>query len=880
MLLSLNWLKTYVDLPKNLTAKKLAADLTMTTCEVERVENLAEKFDNMVVGKIISIKNHPNADKLKIVMTDIGNQKLEIRNQGQKNIVQIVCGGTNLRENMLVAVALPGAKVRWHGEGESVVMEKAKIRGEESFGMICASSEIGLADVFPAESDREIIDLSGIKKIKAGQNLAEALGMDDMIIEIENKTITNRPDLWNHLGIARELSVIYNTSLKAKNFQFPISNFQKNFKSKISNSKLDIQIDDKQACSRYIGCLVKNVKVAASPEWLQKSLASVGIRPINNIVDITNYVMLDVGQPMHAFDKAKLYQKQFPISKIQFPNDKNINIIVRKAKNGEKIKSLDGIERKLDDSMLIIADAKKPIAIAGIMGGEESGIDEKTNEIIFEAANFNAMSIRKTSQKLGLRSESSNRFEKNLDPNFAELAMARALKLVKELCPEAEIVAYQDENLVKEKKIVIKVDHSFLEKKIGQTLDMKDIVKKLESLGFKVDTKKDKKEITKYRASSRNSAGLGAGNNDIIYQIEVPSWRATGDIFIPEDIVEEVARVIGYDNLAEHKILVELAKPKIQMEQILENRTKKFLALAGGFSEVFNYPWAKEITLKILGKNDKIISVANPQSDDNSALQNSLIPNLLKNTEDNLRYFDEFKIFELARVYLPEFNKIDSKFQDKLPNQPKMLAGVVVTQKDKNAFLELKGVLEGLFKKLETRNWKLVIPSERSEAMGSFSYLDKEKLLSIEIDGKEIGFIGELKENIYRQFGFKNRKVALFEINFDKLVLAEQKTEGVKYAPLPQFPSIIRDLAFELDWKVRWSEIVEGILRFAQNDKLIKNVEFLSEFGLGDRKSVAFRIVYQADRTLKEEEVEVVEKKIVEIISKKFNARLRAALGK
>jgi len=278
------------------------------------------------------------------------------------------------------------------------------------------------------------------------------------------------------------------------------------------------------------------------------------------------------------------------------------------------------------------------------------------------------------------------------------------------------------------------------------------------------------------------------------------------------------------------------------------------------------------------------------------ALQNSLIPNLLKNTGDNLRYFDEFKIFELARIYISVGDRVSQPVakkgagyetsaqhrgnQDKLPYQPKMLAGVVVTQKDKNAFLELKGALEGLFGKLGIKDYKFVIPSERSEAMGS---LDKEKFLSIELDGEELGWLGELKENIYRQFSFKNRKVALFEINFDKLIkiVGTGRDLSVKYKPLPQFPSIIRDLAFELNWDVKWQNVNDEILRrFTPQDDNLREVQFLSEFGLGDRKSVAFRIIYQADRTLKDEEVEVVEKKIIKILGDKFGARLRAALGK
>ena len=841
MLLSLNWLKNYVDLPKNLTAKKLAADLTMTTCEVERVENLAEKLEKMVVGKIVELKMHPNADKLKIVMTDIGEAKP----------VQIVCGGTNLRENMLVAVALPGAKVRWHGEGEPVIMEKAKIRGEESFGMICASSEIGLANMFPAASDREIIDLSNFKKIKAGQNLAEALGLDDMVIEIENKTITNRPDLWNHFGVARELAVIYGGKVSG----VKVSSIKEK-----KMERLEINIEEKELCPRYIGCLIKNVKVGPSPEWLKKSLVSVGIRPINNIVDITNYVMLDVGEPMHAFDISKLTRPTGRyLSFGRETQNSKVEINIRKAKSGEKIKSLDGVERKLDETMLVIADAKKSIAIAGIMGGEESGIDEKTNEIILEAANFNAMSVRKTAQKLGLRSEASNRFEKDLDVNLASMGMARALELIKKLCPEVEILDLVDADFAKEKKVVIKVEHEFLEKRIGQELDTKDVINILEKLGFEVKCQSVKVSSVK----------------ESIYTIEVPSWRATGDIKIPEDIVEEVARVMGYDNLAEQKTMVELEKPKIQMEHILENRVKKFLALAGGFSEVFNYPWASEKILKIVGKNDKIIEVVNPPGEDLGTLQNSLIPNLLKNTEDNLRYFDEFKIFELARIFWPKFEKLDKNFSDALPLQPKILSGVMVTLKDKNAFLELKGVMEKLF-----INGLRITDYELRVTKPELSYLDGEKFLSIEIGGEEYGWLGELKESVYNQFNFKKRKVALFEINFDKLVLAAREFESVKYAPLPQFPAIVRDLAFEMNWQVKWADVSEGILRFAQNDTNIKNVQFLSEFGLGDRKSVAFRIVYQAERTLKDEEVEVVQEKIVEMMKKKFDARLRAALQK
>ncbi len=822
MLFSLNWLKEYVSLPRNLTAKKLAEDLTMTTCEVEGIEDWAEKFEKMVVGKIAAIKEHPNADKLKIVMTDLG----------KKEPVQIVCGGTNLKEGMLVAVALPGAKPRWHGEGEPVTMEKAKIRGVESWGMICAANEIGLTEMFPG-SDKEIIDLSEIKKIKPGQNLAPAFGLEDIILEIDNKSITNRPDLWNHYGLARELAVIYNTKLKKVNSFCHAELVSASKKRSRNEFGMTIAIEDKDLCPRYIGCLIKNVKIKPSPEWLQRRLAAVGLRPINNIVDITNYVMLDVGEPMHAFDKSKV-----------------IEIIIRKAKSGEKIMSLDGVERKLNNSMLVIADAKKPIAIAGVMGGAASGVDETTTEIIFEAANFNALSVRKTAQQLGLRTEASNRFEKNLDHNLTALAMRRAIELVKKFCPQAKVVDWIDVDYTKEKKLVIEVAHDFLEKRIGQKLNPREVVKILEKLGFIVETRR------------------GASLQGVVYIVVVPSWRATGDISQPEDIVEEVARVLGYDNLAEHEEIVDFKQAVYQPEQELEKKIKNYLSLSCGLNEVFNYPWTEQRLLKKYGLNGKIIEISNPPAEENKWLAASLIPNLLKNIEANLPYFSTFKIFEIGRVFLsakvPHF-KPGSRHSGPaayLADQPKMLAGAVVGKEE--AFLTAKGILTGIAG-IETKIG--VVPGE---------FLGEKKLVVV-CKGEIIGWLGEMKEKI------KNKNIVLFEINFDKLmeIVGTGLDLSVKYAPLPQFPVVERDLAFEVGWPVKWEDLSNVILRsVATKDPVFKGIEFLSEFDLGDRKSVAFRIIYGADRTLKDEEVEEVQNKIIKLMEEKFGARLRVALGK
>jgi len=821
MKISLNWLKDYIDLPKNITPQKLTEDLTMSTVEVESVKNQAEEFENIIVGKILEIKKHPNADKLKIVITDIGLLEK----------AQIVCGGANLKEDMLVAVALPGARVKWHGQSEPVILEETKIRGEKSFGMICSSNEIGLQDLLPC-GGMEITDLSGVLNDKnIGQPLAQVLKLDDVIIEIENKSLTNRPDLWSHYGIARELSVIYKILLKKpeifEKFQDTISNFQINSKSQIQNSKLNINIEDKNLCSRYIGCIMQNIKIASSPEWMQKRLEAVGLRAIDNIVDITNYVLLDIGEPTHAFDLALLNQKQFPNNKI--------NIIVRKSKRDEIIQSLDGEDRKLDKDMLVIADTKKPIAIAGIMGGANSEVTDKTTEIILEAATFNAMNIRKTSQKLNLRTEASVRFEKNLDSNLAEIAMLRMLYLIKKNIPEAEIIEYIDNYPVKPENINIEIKHNFIEKRIGQSFSKKEVVDILTRLGFEIDEKNK------------------------IYKIKVPSWRATGDISIPEDIIEEVARIYGYDNLKEKVEKVEMNKAKFQLEFDLENKIKNYLSLGCGMNEVFNYPWLDEKILNKFNLSDKnYIEIDNPPAEENRFLQISLIPNLIKNAQDNLRYFSKFKLFELARVFKPGQDK--SFGDDVLPEQPKMLAGIIVSKDD--VFFEIKGIIEkfSIFNFQFSNNFQL----------NNLQFLNKEKFLGIFLDDREIGWLGEMQDKI------KNKNIGLFEINFSKLCRNDAlHCSMLKYQQIPQFPLIERDIAIEVDWDVKWGDVSSAVSKAMADENVIKNIIFLSEFDLSEKKSLAFKVIYQADRTLKDEDVKIIENKIIKLLKKKFNAELR-----
>ncbi len=403
MLISYNWLKKYTNLAA-VDAKEVAEKLKASTVEVESMQDQGELLQNVVVGKVTVADKHPNADKLKLCKVDVGNEEL-----------QIVCGGSNVREGMLVAVAKVGAKVQWHGEGELIELKPTKIRGEDSFGMICASTEIGLGELFPIKDEKEILDLTE-KNFKVGLPLAQVLGLNDWVFEIDNKSLSNRGDLWGHYGMAREVAVLYNRDL------------QKYETKKISQGKefkLEVEVTDTKLCPRYMAVAIAGIKVGTSPVWLQEKLMTLGHHPINNIVDITNYIMLDLGQPMHAFDVQKVEEK----------------IVVRKAKDGEKVLALDKNEYNLTSSDLVIADNKKALAIAGVMGCMNSAINNDTTSIIFESANFNAVNVRSTSTRLNLRSDSSVRFEKSLDPNTCELALQKAVELVLECCPDAKVVS-------------------------------------------------------------------------------------------------------------------------------------------------------------------------------------------------------------------------------------------------------------------------------------------------------------------------------------------------------------------------------------------------------------------------------------------------------
>ena len=538
MKLSLSWIKDFVNIPEDMDMKQLAYDLTMDTVEVEDVEYLADRFDHMVVGVIEDIEPHPNADKLRVCKVDIGDGEIK----------DIVCGGINLEKGMRVAVSCPGAIVRWHGEGEPVEIKKSKLRGVASYGMICASDEIGLGDLFPASQEAEILDLSAFD-VPAGTTLADALDLNDVLLEIDNKSMTNRPDLWGHYGIAREIAALYNLPLaEIKPFETDVQ------------SDFNVEIADPDRCPRYIGVEMSGVNVKEAPYQMQSRIWKVGMRPINALVDITNYVMLATGNPTHAFDADNISD----------------HIVVRHAAENEKLLLLNDKELSLCTDDLVITDSEGPVALAGVMGGAKDSILPKTERVILEVANFEAAGIRRTALRYDNRTEASSRYEKAIDPERCDQALALSMQYFKELYPEMKVIGYCDKYVKKLKRAEIDVNLVWLEKRLGKHLTNDEIQGKLEKLGFDVQI-----------------------NGEDMHVI-APTWRSTGDISIKDDVMEEVARMYGYDNFEPTSFTTTFDSAINQKDQDLVRNMKEFLAIRCGMQEIYTYPWVNDVYLNAI----------------------------------------------------------------------------------------------------------------------------------------------------------------------------------------------------------------------------------------------------------------------------------------
>ncbi len=818
MKLSKKWLQEFVFLPDSLPAEELAKELSLRTVEVEGVEKQSVPFEHMVVGVVESVEKHPNADKLKVCQVNIGNE-----------VVQIVCGGSNVEPKMKVIVGKIGAKVQWHGQGELIELQKVTIRGVDSFGMICASDEIALSHIFPKKDEKEIVDISSTK-VKPGTSIAEFLHLNDTVFEVDNKSLSNRPDLWGHYGMAREISALYRKKLHP----YVVSEIKPG-----SEIKLDVRVEDKQLCSRYMAVAISGITIGPSSEKIQKRLQAVGIRPINNIVDITNYVMVELGQPTHAFDFEKLTS-----------SNKQATIVIRKAQQGEKFTTLDGKDHSLTSQMLMITNGEKHLALAGIMGGQGSAVSDATTTIVFESAHFQGTNIRATSTALGLRTDSSVRFEKGLDPVGPKIALQRLVELTLQACPDAKVASpVVDVSNIKQEKRVIEISEEFLIKKLGVAVDQKRVMQILENLGFTVTiaskANKDKKKPL---------------------LVTVPSFRFK-DVMTPEDLVEEIARIYGYENIPVSMPLFSITPPIENTLKTLERNIKEILALECGFTESYNYSFESPEWLKRLEMDTSLhLELENPIAKDRPLIRRSLIPNLLVNMESNLHRYEEIKLFETGRVYKIEGagERVEPKSDELLPKQDVYLGMVLAKKGQKVPFFHMSSALDVVFKRLS-------IPYElRTENDGHgqtlLSFAHPGRRAFIFVNNAWVGTIAELHPHLQKNVGIDER-VAFVQLNLCSL--AQYSTQELKYTALSLFPSVKRDIAFVINCSTSHAQVVQALKHV---DALITDVELFDVYEgekLGkDRKSMAYHIIYSADRTLTSEEVDQVHAKVVQAVMK------------
>ncbi|MDR0920636.1 MAG: phenylalanine--tRNA ligase subunit beta, partial [Oscillospiraceae bacterium] len=790
MKISLNWIKDYVEIPETIDLTSLAYDLTMSTVEVEGVTDLSKKFDNIVVGEIIEVLPHPNADKLRICRTLLGEEEK-----------RIVCGGINVREGLKVAVACPGAKVRWHGEGDLVEIGLSKIRGEESYGMICASSEIGLAELFPSEKEAEITELP--EDLKSGTPLAQALSLNDIILEIDNKSLTNRPDLWGHYGIAREIAALYNLPLKS----IETVNFE-------NIPAMELNIEDTQRCRRYSCWKMEGLSVKPAPYEMQVRIWSVGLRPINALVDITNYVMLATGQPTHAFDADNI----------------SGHITVRRAQENEKLLLLNGKELALNTDDLVIADNESAVGLAGVMGGSKDSVLPTTDKVILEIANFEPKGIRRTATRYETRTEAASRYEKAIDTQRCDDAVSLSLSLFKSIYPEMNISGhcevYAEKTAVKE----VEVSLDYLNRRLGKEIPVEDIKDKLNRLGFTVEIDKD------------------------ILKVTAPSWRSTGDISISADIMEEVARMYGFENFEPTTITTSFMGAINQTDIDIERKIKEYLAFRCGLTEIFTYPWmTDEYINAVLKTADNAVMLSTPPAPDEKFIRSSLLPNLCKAVSENLRYYNEFSVFESANIFNNSEYVSAYDEREKLPLEKKSFAGAVVGSYAEidTLFCKTKGIIEYLPKYAQCVSFTF-------DKVNKPIWADETVWLNILCNDKVIGNIALLSKKVSLDCGIKNSAVMVFEFDFESIIPYPSRTNTFEH--LAEYPMVNYDVSMLFDTNVTWNEIFKAAFGKGADD-LLKNVSFVDEYKGKQvpegKKSVTIRLtVGSSTKTLTSEEIE------------------------
>lgn len=798
MLVPYRWLKDYIE--TDLPVKELAEKMVATGNGVEAITELGADIKNVVVGKIVKLEKHPDADKLQICQIDVGTETL-----------QIVTGADNVFEGALVPVALCGSELP-----NGMKIKKGKLRGVESYGMLCSGEELCLKESdYPGAEVYGILILSG--DWAPGTDIRKVIMKDDTVIEFEIGA--NRPDCLSVLGIAREAAAALDIPIK-----IPDAAYSEDKNDDIHNY-VNVEVTDTDLCPRYMAKAVKNVKIGPSPDWMQARLRAAGIRPISNIVDITNFVMLETGQPMHAYDDKDIRGRK---------------IIVRRAEDGETMKTLDGKEREFTSSMLLIADAEGPTGIAGIMGGENSEIKQDTKTVIYEAAKFMYGNIRQTSRGLGLATEASMRFSKGVDTANVEYAINRCCQLT-EMLGAGEIVGGTIDILsedLSEKEIVVKAQD--INGILGTNLSAMEMKRCLDRVFLK--TELDATEL----------------------RVHIPHIR--GDIDGKADIAEEVARIYGYDNIPENEVQGRIMAVKRDME-VFTDLVRHYIT-GNGFFECITYSFTGKADWdKLLLPEDsflrRAVKIRNPLGDDTAYMRTTLIADALKVMATNLKHKNKnVKIFEIDKVYLPKELPLTE-----LPEERKKM--VLAMSGDDADFYRLKEIVENIFEICRVEGGIDVVA-------GGEPYFHPGRKALMMLGDKLVGQLGEIHPDVQENFGIPEK---VYVAQMDMESLFEASGTKIRFAPLPKYPAIERDIAITVDKDAEAGTIRKAILK--NGGKYIENVELFDvyegeQLGKG-KKSLAYALTFRsATGTLTDENIAKDMKRILANLETDFGAALRS----
>jgi len=812
MKFTLNWLQNYVD-TGSLSTEQLSDQLTMLGLEVDSVLPLYQELSSLITGLVISREKHPNADKLSLCLVDIGEETL-----------QIVCGAPNVREGLAVVVARPGTTLPG-----KVKIKKSKVRGIESFGMICSERELAISD----EHDG-IMELAN--DTKPGQSFIKASGLEDTLIEVD--LTPNRPDCASVIGIAREICAFTQQQLS-----IPITDAT----IKLSSKDFSVEVESEKLCPRYAGKLIKNIQIGPSPWWLRKRLISVGLRPINNIVDITNFVMLEYGQPLHAFDFDTLVGGK---------------IVVRTPLEHETtFTTLDKNERPIDSDTLMICDQEKPIAVAGVMGGMDSEVTDTTTNILLESACFNPVSIRKTARRLNLSTDASYRFERGVDLDGAINALDRAVQLICEIAggktPDDGIDVYGGKTPINSQTLRVSRTNSLL----GIDLSSEAMVGLLESI-----------EIT-----------CKIKDGDTIL-VDPPSFRV--DIEREADLVEEIARLYGYNNIPVTLPKVNLSYPR-QDNHRLKRITLSSALTSIGYTEAINYSFsssnhAEMLALPQSDQRLQSVDILNPLSEDQSVMRTMLLPGLLENVKRNISFQKTaIKMFETGKVFTPAGKDLQPVEKTRLSA---VLSGNRYGENSplhyKNDLVDIfdaKGGVEFIIRHMALTDSTATeqIQFKQPEEGQCEPFAETGYSLNICYGSDVIGTLGKIKDDILKNFGIKH-DVYYFDLDYD--TICEIEASPRKFTSLPVYPSVKRDIALIVSDTVSSGELLDLVK--SRRDKLIENAEIFDVFR-GDKietgyKSVALSITYRSQtKTLTEKNVEKSHSKIVRMLTEKFEGSFR-----